>query len=51
MRDRRPALQGDRRVSSLTPVLAKGLKFDLVVLVDPQEFGDGVEGPSTATWR
>ena len=32
------------RVGSLTPVLAKGLEFDLVVLVDPQEFGDGIEG-------
>jgi DNA helicase IV len=32
------------RVRSLTPELSKGLEFDLVVLVDPQEFGDGVEG-------
>ncbi|GKQ40540.1 RNA polymerase recycling motor ATPase HelR [Streptomyces sp. A012304] len=32
------------RVRSLTPQLSKGLEFDLVVLVDPQEFGDGVEG-------
>jgi superfamily I DNA/RNA helicase len=32
------------RVRSLTPVLAKGLEFDLVVLVDPQRFGEGVEG-------
>lgn len=32
------------RVRSLTPVLAKGLEFDLVVLVDPQGFGDGIEG-------
>lgn len=32
------------RVRSLTPELAKGLEFDLVVLVDPQTFGDGVEG-------
>jgi ATP-dependent exoDNAse (exonuclease V) beta subunit len=31
-------------VRSLTPVLAKGLEFDLVVLVDPAAFGDGVEG-------
>jgi hypothetical protein len=28
----------------LTPELAKGLEFDLVVLVDPDSFGDGVEG-------
>ncbi len=32
------------RVRSLTPELAKGLEFDLVVLVDPQRFGTGVEG-------
>ncbi|GEK01930.1 hypothetical protein TNCT1_42060 [Streptomyces sp. 1-11] len=29
---------------SLTPELAKGLEFDLVVLVEPAAFGDGVEG-------
>ncbi|ACQ82393.1 superfamily I DNA and RNA helicase [Beutenbergia cavernae DSM 12333] len=32
------------RVQSLTPVLAKGLEFDLVVLVDPEAFGQGIEG-------
>jgi DNA helicase IV len=32
------------RVRSLRPELAKGLEFDLVVLVDPESFGDGVEG-------
>jgi superfamily I DNA/RNA helicase len=32
------------RVRSLTPVLAKGLEFDLVVLVDPDAFGGGIEG-------
>ncbi len=32
------------RLRVLTPVLAKGLEFDLVVLVDPQRFGDGIEG-------
>ncbi|MFD7320381.1 RNA polymerase recycling motor ATPase HelR [Streptomyces sp. NPDC059875] len=32
------------RVRSLTPTLSKGLEFDLVVLVDPEEFGEGVEG-------
>ncbi|BEL07533.1 RNA polymerase recycling motor ATPase HelR [Actinoplanes sichuanensis] len=32
------------RVRSLTPELAKGLEFDLVVLIDPDLFGDGVEG-------
>jgi superfamily I DNA/RNA helicase len=32
------------RVRSLTPELAKGLEFDLVVLIDPQTFGTGIEG-------
>jgi hypothetical protein len=32
------------RVRSLPPVLTKGLEFDLVVLVDPETFGDGIEG-------
>jgi hypothetical protein len=32
------------RVRSLTPELAKGLEFDLVVVVEPERFGDGVEG-------
>jgi superfamily I DNA/RNA helicase len=32
------------RVSTLTPGLAKGLEFDLVVLLDPETFGDGIEG-------
>ncbi|MFE1456977.1 RNA polymerase recycling motor ATPase HelR [Streptomyces sp. NPDC058735] len=32
------------RVRSLTPELSKGLEFDLVVLVDPEGFGAGVEG-------
>ncbi|WP_353814867.1 RNA polymerase recycling motor ATPase HelR [Agromyces sp. SYSU T00266] len=32
------------RVRSLTPELAKGLEFDLVVLVEPERFGDGIEG-------
>ena len=31
-------------VRSLTPELAKGLEFDLVVLIDPQAFGEGIEG-------
>jgi superfamily I DNA/RNA helicase len=35
---------GTERVRSLTPVLAKGLEFDLVVLVDPERFGEGIEG-------
>ncbi len=32
------------RVRSLSPVLCKGLEFDLVVLVDPADFGEGIEG-------
>ncbi|QTD96128.1 RNA polymerase recycling motor ATPase HelR [Streptomyces cyanogenus] len=39
-----PAFRSTSRVRSLTPELAKGLEFDLVVLVDPEEFGDGVAG-------
>jgi DNA helicase IV len=32
------------RVRWLTPALAKGLEFDVVVLVDPQDFGSGITG-------
>jgi superfamily I DNA/RNA helicase len=32
------------RVQSLTPELAKGLEFDLVVLIDPGSFGAEIEG-------
>ena len=32
------------RVRSLTPELSKGLEFDLVVLIDPERFGQGIEG-------
>jgi DNA helicase IV len=39
-----PSFRGTSRVRSLTPELAKGLEFDLVVLVDPEEFGGGIEG-------
>ncbi|MFE6804440.1 RNA polymerase recycling motor ATPase HelR [Streptomyces sp. NPDC057681] len=39
-----PAFRATPRVRSLTPELSKGLEFDLVVLVDPEEFGDGIEG-------
>ncbi|MDH2412865.1 RNA polymerase recycling motor ATPase HelR [Nocardioides sp. CER19] len=34
----------DARVRRLTPELAKGLEFDLVVLVEPETFGTGIEG-------
>ncbi|MFJ3950875.1 RNA polymerase recycling motor ATPase HelR [Streptomyces libani] len=39
-----PTFRATTRVRSLTPELSKGLEFDLVVLVDPEEFGKGVEG-------
>jgi DNA helicase IV len=32
------------RVRVLTPELSKGLEFDLVVVIDPEEFGKGIEG-------
>ncbi|MCX4744175.1 AAA family ATPase [Kitasatospora sp. NBC_01287] len=35
---------GRSRVRWLTPELSKGLEFDLVVLIDPESFGTGVEG-------
>jgi DNA helicase IV len=38
------ALPATPRVRSLTPELAKGLEFDLVVLIDPDRFGTGIEG-------
>ena len=39
-----PTFRATPRVRSLTPELSKGLEFDLVVLVDPEAFGPGVEG-------
>jgi hypothetical protein len=39
-----PAFTATSRVRSLTPELSKGLEFDLVVLVDPEAFGRGIEG-------
>jgi DNA helicase IV len=39
-----PTFRGTTRVRAATPELAKGLEFDLVVLVDPQRFGGGVRG-------
>jgi hypothetical protein len=39
-----PAFPATSRVRSLTPELSKGLEFDLVVLVDPEAFGPGIEG-------
>ncbi len=39
-----PAFAARPRVRSLTPELSKGLEFDLVVLIDPEAFGEGIEG-------
>jgi superfamily I DNA/RNA helicase len=39
-----PTFRATSRVRSLTPEFAKGLEFDLVVLVDPESFGVGIEG-------
>ncbi|MEV6567975.1 RNA polymerase recycling motor ATPase HelR [Streptomyces kronopolitis] len=39
-----PTFRATSRVRSLTPELSKGLEFDLVVLVDPEACGDGIEG-------
>ena len=39
-----PTFQATSRVRSLTPELSKGLEFDLVILIDPQTFGTGIEG-------
>lgn len=39
-----PSFAPRERVSSLDPERVKGLEFDLVVLVDPDRFGDGIEG-------
>jgi hypothetical protein len=39
-----PAFPATPRVRSLTAELSKGLEFDLVVLIDPEAFGSGIEG-------
>jgi hypothetical protein len=39
-----PTFRATSRVRSLTPALSKGLEFDLVVLMDPETFGTGIEG-------
>jgi len=39
-----PTFRATSRVRSLTPELSKGLEFDLVVLIDPEAFGSGIEG-------
>ncbi|MFF7588166.1 RNA polymerase recycling motor ATPase HelR [Kitasatospora purpeofusca] len=40
----REEFRASGRIRALTPRLAKGLEFDLVVLVDPAGFGEGVGG-------
>jgi len=39
-----PADVNEGRVRRLSPVHAKGLEFDLVVLIDPETYGSGIEG-------
>ncbi len=39
-----PAFEARDRVRSLSPEHVKGLEFDLVVLIDPESFGTGIEG-------
>ncbi|WP_327003850.1 AAA family ATPase [Dactylosporangium sp. NBC_01737] len=39
-----PTFRATPRVRSLTPSLSKGLEFDLVVVIDPENFGEGIEG-------
>ncbi|WP_443064771.1 RNA polymerase recycling motor ATPase HelR [Streptomyces sp. NBC_00588] len=39
-----PSFRATSRVRSLPPELSKGLEFDLVVLIDPDTFGEGTEG-------
>ncbi len=39
-----PHREARPRVRWLTPELSKGLEFDLVVLLDPEGFGTGIEG-------
>jgi UvrD-like helicase C-terminal domain len=39
-----PTFRATSRVRSLTPELSKGLEFDLVVVIDPDAFGTGIEG-------
>ena len=39
-----PSFGGTERVRSLDPLEAKGLEFDLVVLREPDRWGEGIEG-------
>ena len=40
----RSSLPASPRLRWLAPELSKGLEFDLVVLIDPEDFGTGIEG-------
>lgn len=44
MRHRRPRLPRNGTCPALAPELSKWLEFDLVVLVEREEFGGGIEG-------
>ncbi|SDJ22015.1 DNA helicase IV [Frankineae bacterium MT45] len=46
-----PTFDATSRVRSLTPELAKGLEFDLVVLVNPESFGGDGDGLTAAVDR
>ncbi|MBC9731840.1 RNA polymerase recycling motor ATPase HelR [Nocardioides marmotae] len=46
-----PDVLDSPRVQHLTPTLAKGLEFDLVVLVEPERFGAGEGGLAAAVDR
>ncbi len=39
-----PPFRAASRIQSLIPEMSKGLEFDLVVLIDPESFGTGIEG-------
>jgi DNA helicase IV len=39
-----PTFLSTSRIRSLSPELSKGLEFDLVILIDPMGFGEGIEG-------
>ncbi len=39
-----PTFKAAERVASLDPQQVKGLEFDLIVLIDPDRFGDNTEG-------
>jgi hypothetical protein len=39
-----PTFRATSRVQSVTPELSKGFEFDLVVLIETEAFGNGIEG-------